>query len=113
MSDAIHYNALTPQLVISPLGDILFKDDFGNNVVEPMLAQAIGDNYVESAPQQRKHYLPPEIIPFTRGRLSEEFWSAWTVEMGFDCDEARTIIGALEDMAIRENVPVLKIRRSA
>ncbi|WP_200864926.1 hypothetical protein [Pseudomonas viridiflava] len=113
LSDAIHYNALTPQLVISPLGDILFKDDFGNNVVEPMLAQAIGDNYVESAPQQRKHYLSPEIIPFTRGRLSEEFWSAWTVEMGFDCDEARTIIGALEDMAIRENVPVLKIRRSA
>ena len=29
LSDAIYYNALTPELTISPLGDILFRDEFG------------------------------------------------------------------------------------
>lgn len=38
LSDAIYYNAFAPELIISSLGDILFRDEFGQLVVEPMLA---------------------------------------------------------------------------
>ena len=39
----------------------------------------------------------PEILTDTRGRISDEFWGIWKTEMGFDINEARNIIGALED----------------
>ena len=38
LSDAIYYNALTPEIRVSSLGDILVSDDFGRFVVEPTLS---------------------------------------------------------------------------
>ena len=112
LSDAVHYNALTPELVISPLGDILFKDDFGRLVVEPMLSRAIGEGFVAMAPRQKRNYSEPNSITTVQGKLSDEFWDIWKGEMGFDLDEAREIIGALEDEGIRRGEAVFRMRVS-
>ncbi len=111
-SDAIHYNALVPEVAISPLGDILFRDDFGDLVVQPMLSRAIGDKFIANAPFQKKNYEDPGFITTIRNKVSDEFWRIWKNEMGFDLDEARQIIGALEDKGIRDHAAIFLVKQS-
>jgi hypothetical protein len=70
LSDAIYYNALAPELKISPLGDILFLDEFGRLVVEPMLARVIGESFIANAPLQRRNYEDPRVVPEAKGKIS-------------------------------------------
>jgi hypothetical protein len=113
LSDAIYYNALTPELKISPLGDILFLNEFGHLVVEPMLARVIGESFIANAPLQRRNYEDPRVVPEAKGKISYEFWDIWNIEMGFDLDEARNIIGALEDKGIEDHTAIFRIKQSA
>lgn len=112
LSDGVYFNALIPRLRISPLGDILFQDDFGNEVVEPTLNQAMGEAFVSSASGQKKYYLPPEGLESTREYFGEPFWEAWLAETGVDIDQTRQILDAVEGKAIQKRVPILKLRRS-
>lgn len=112
LSDAIRFNALSPELTISPLGDILFRDDFGENVVEPMLSQHAGDKMVARAPQQKANYEEPEVVAKVKGKISDEFWGIWEKEMGFDIDQARVIMDALDDEGIREEEPLYFAKKS-
>lgn len=112
LSDAIYYNALTPELTISPLGDILFRDEFGRLVVEPMLARMIGDGFIANAPLQRRNYEDPGIVSEAKGKISDEFWDFWKVEMGFSLDEARNIIDALENKGVEDHTAIFTITES-
>ena len=112
LSNAIYYNALPPEITISPLGDILFRDDFGELVVQPMLSRALGDKFIENAPVQKKNYEEPGVIPTTQDKFEPEFWYAWKIEMGFDLDEARNIIGALEDKGIADQKVTFTLKQS-
>ncbi len=56
LSDAIRYRALTADLHVSPFGDILVKDDFGEFVVQPVLSRVIGQRFKNIAPKQRQNY---------------------------------------------------------
>ena len=112
LSDAIYYNALVPQLIISPLGDILFQNEFGRLVVEPMLARMVGEGFIASAPLQKRNYDDPGIVPEVKGEISDEFWEIWKIEMGFDLDEARYIIGVLEDKGVEDHTAIFMITES-
>ncbi|MFC1551196.1 hypothetical protein ACFL6P_01395 [Candidatus Latescibacterota bacterium] len=112
LSDAIHYNALPPELTISPLGDILFLDEFGNNVVEPMLARVIGEKVIDDAPRQKENYEGPEIETEVKETISDEFWEIWKIEMGFDIDEARNILNTIEEKGIKDHVEFFTIKQS-
>ena len=112
LSDAIRFNALQPELTFSALGDILFKNDFGKMVVEPLLEHVLGDHFVQIAPKQKRNYEEPEVLPETKSAIDPEFWNLWTAEMGFDLDQARHIIGSLEDIAVEKQAPTLELKRS-
>ena len=112
LSDAIHYNVLAPEITISPLGDILFRNEFGHLVVNPMLSKIIGNQFIENAPLQKKNYEEPEIIADSKEKVGDEFWEVWTNEMGFNPDEARNIIGALEDKGVRDHTAIFEISQS-
>lgn len=113
LSDAIYYNALAPELTISPLGDILFRDEFGRLVVEPMLAHEIGNKFITNAPLQRKNYEDPQVVSQVKGQISDEFLNIWNIEMGFDLDEARNIIDELEDKGVEDHTAIFMIKKSA
>lgn len=113
LSDAIYYNALSPEITISPLGDILFRNEFGRLVVEPMLTREMESRLIADAPLQRRNYDTPEVVPQAKGKVSDEFWDIWKNEMGFNLDEARNIIGALEDKGIEDNTAIFIIKQSA
>jgi hypothetical protein len=112
LSDGIYYGALEPRMRISPLGDILVKDVFGSEVVEPMLSTAMGDRYVSSAPGHRRYYAAPQTIDSAEHLLEPEFVDAWIKEMGFGIDEGRRMLDLLEDAAIQLQEPVMVLPRS-
>ena len=112
ISDAIHYNALAPEIRISPLGDILFRDEFGQFVVEPMLSYMAEKKFITDAPLQKKNYEAPEIVTDTQGIISAEFLDIWKIEMGFDLDEASYIIDALEQKGRAEKTVIFEISQS-
>ena len=112
ISDAIHYNALAPEITVSPLGDILVRNDFGDLVVKPTLSRIVQGRVLAEAPLQESNYEEPEPLSNTRGRVGEEFWNLWKLEMGFDLDEARRIIGSLEDKGVADHSSILEVRRS-
>ncbi|MDO9110456.1 MAG: hypothetical protein Q7U40_07340, partial [Desulfatirhabdiaceae bacterium] len=53
---------------------ILFRDEFGQLVVEPMLARVIEERFIANAPLQRRNYEDPEIVPEDKGKIRDEFW---------------------------------------
>jgi hypothetical protein len=112
LSDAIHYNALSPELTISSLGDVLFRDDFGDLVVQPMLSRVLGEKFIANAPLQKKNYDEPVFTSTSQGQIDEEFWCVWKVEMGFDLDEARNIIDSLENKGVTDHSAIYSISQS-
>lgn len=112
MSDAIHYNAIAPEIKISALGDILFHDEFGQLVVQPMLSRVVGDRFVADAPLQKRNYDLPDPIVTAREKIDAKFWEIWKNEMGFDLDEARGIIDALEEKGIADRAAIITITRN-
>ncbi|MDN8646961.1 hypothetical protein Q0S62_00795 [Stenotrophomonas indicatrix] len=110
LSDGIYYGVLRPHLRVSALGDILLRDEFGHEVVAPMLSQAVGGNYVDSVGGFRSHYGPHEGVDRTEHLLDPDFLKAWQGEMGFGIDEARRLLDAIEDYAIKRHAPILRIR---
>lgn len=113
LSDAIHYNALPPLLKISPLGDILFTDDFGRSVVEPMLIQASEDKLITNIPAQKRNYDEPVIAPLgsSKDKINPEFWKTWEIEMGFNIEEARLIIDSLENEGIKQSMAAIQLNQ--
>lgn len=112
LSDAIYYNALPPELTISPLGDILFQNEFGQAVVKPMLTRHTGDGFIANAPLQKKNYEEPEIAPQLKGKIEDDFLETWKIEFGFELDNARLIIDTLEDKGIKENSAIFTMKQS-
>lgn len=112
LSDGIHYGVLEPKLRISALGDILVRDEFGRDVVAPMLSQAVGGSYVESAGSFRRHYGRQAGVDRTEHLLDLEFLAAWQAEMGFGVDQGRHLVDAVEGYAIARRAPVLQVRHS-
>ena len=111
LSDAIYFNALKPEIAISPLGGLLFRDELGNLVVEPLLRYEVESKYRLGAAVQEKNYEDPEVISSTKDKFPTEFWSVWNEEMGFDVDEGRRILERLEDEGIVRGNAILVIRK--
>lgn len=112
LSDGIYYGALEPRLRISPLGDILVKDAFGSDVVEPMLSTAMGDRYVGSAPAHRRYYAAPQTLDSADHLFEPAFTAAWIAEMGFSIDDGRRMLDLLENRAIHQKAPIMEMSRS-
>ena len=111
-SDAIQYQAAAPELKVSPFGDILFKDSFGQFVVEPLLADSMGSKFKKSQHKQREGYEEPTINPDVHGVFESEFLDAWVGEMGFTLNEGRKIVDALENYGILQDQAVFLLPRS-
>ena len=112
LSDAIRYDALQPELTLSALGDILFRNDFGENVAEPVLEHILSNRFVQISANQKKIYDEPGTAPEIQDPIDERFEAIWLAEMGFDLGQARRIMGSLEDLAVRRQALTFELRRS-
>lgn len=110
-SDAIHFNALPAEIRVSPLGDILIRDSLGELVFNPMMTRHMSDGFSEDAERYARHYAEQEVAAKIQHAFDSTFWEAWKEEMGFDIDEARFFLDAIDAYGIKRNEAVFLLKR--
>lgn len=111
-SDAIRFNALPAEIRVSPLGDILIRDSLGELVFNPMMARHMSDGFNADAARHVRHYAEQTFAAQTQHAFDPIFWEAWKMEMGFDIDEARFLLDAIDDEGMKRNEAVFLSKRS-
>ncbi|WP_369928458.1 hypothetical protein [Xanthomonas sp. NCPPB 2632] len=124
LSDAVRFGALAADVAISPLGDILFQDDFGRMVVEPMLALATNERFADSAAGYKSNYVTDadESGVGAEGEAGDAdtaddkelagFKAIWLGEMGFSVEDNLHLVHAIERMGVAREAAVFVACRS-
>jgi hypothetical protein len=111
-ADAIHFNALPAEIQVSALGDILIRDSLGALVVNPMLMRAMNDGFDYYASRSAIYYAEPAVAEESKDEFDPVFWQAWKSETGFDIDQGRKFVDALETEALSRQEVVFLLKRS-
>jgi len=123
LSDAIRFGVLPAEVGISSLGDVLFRDDLGHLVVEPMLSKATNERFEAHAAQSQKHYAPLDAqsaqehgsetasAPLLDERM-QEFLEIWAAEVGFAVEDGLRFVQGIEAIGIQRGEAVFTMSRS-
>ncbi|WP_116826739.1 anti-phage protein Upx [Pseudomonas syringae] len=123
MSDAVRFGALPAQVQISPLGDLLFRDELGEMVLDPLLSKATKERFEAHAARFKQHYAKSDEIEELIGEdesmddatdddENESFLKFWNEEMGFTLEEGLEFVHALELIGIARQAAILTMKRS-
>ena len=109
-SDAIKYEAMPAEIRISHFGEVMTDQSFehtvlygfGNELHRRML-QSEAEKYADL-------FEDPKCVGRVQHLFKPEFNDAWVDEFGFTIDECRAYIDYLEDSAIKQHSPVMRLR---
>lgn len=112
-SGAIYWDAMEPNIRVTPLGDIHANADFFEKVVVPF-AQVGSDARVNEAVEGYESNFEDEIVcKSAENSLEADFLEAWREEFGASLDETRRFIDLMQDLGIRAQRAVLMLPLSS
>jgi len=108
-SDAIDKECMDAEIIISTLGEILFDHSFDDDVISKY-GLAVNNIMLNShAEQYDKLFIPSDTVTSVEESFDNQFIEAWNDEYGFTIDECLDFIDHLEDIAVKQNLAVIKL----
>jgi hypothetical protein len=113
ISDAISKGVKEPELHVSPLGDIMSRPDFEDEVIGPFGRTGTEKRVTYAISEYPEQYEAPIVLKSVEDRFDPEFVAAWKAEVGFTIDQGRRIVEIIEDDGTNRNAPVFSMVKSA
>jgi hypothetical protein len=111
-SDAIHLDAMTPVVRITPLGDVHTDQSFFDNVVEPF-GQVTNDSMIRSSVSNySQNFEQARSVAAAEPAFEPEFASAWREEHNFGLDDFRRFVDELENLGINRKRAAFFMKQS-
>ncbi len=108
-SDAIHHGLIPAKIKISPLGDVLFDQNFQADVID-QYGNRVQTKFLKyDADTYSRNFKSPDIVGDISPKLDAKFVNAWLEEYEIGIDDLRRLIDAFENDGISNSTAVLKL----
>ncbi len=111
-SDAIHLDAMPPNLTITAMGDIQANTQFRSDVLMPFSLKHSKQRLTDSVERFQDNYQPLQVEK-SRETLDSRFEDAWKEEFGFDLRDIAIFIDSLENIGIDRACAVFSITKNS
>lgn len=111
-SDSVHWDVMTPRLIIRPLGDVHAHAEFFDFVIDPFAKAASDLRFEDAASDYGSNFEEPAGTPTEAIEGMREFSKVWEAEFGVTIDAMRRYLDELEDRGIESQESVFPMRRS-
>ncbi len=108
-SDAIRYEAMPAKIRVSHFGDVMMDHSFTDTVLHRFGTEIQKRTLRSAAQKYGDLFREPEGVACVGDLFVTEFNDAWLDEYGFTIDQCRAYIDHLEDLALKENTPVVRL----
>lgn len=112
-SDAIHYEAMKPEIRISPGGEVQINHEFFEGVMD-LVGKDFADRQVDRERTGYAKYvtMPTPVIEPPDGDQDSDFDAAWEEEFGASLQTYRLTMDAMENLCVKDGHAWLVLPRS-
>jgi hypothetical protein len=102
-SDAVHWGAIAPRVVVTPVGDIHIDHSFMDAVYLPFTQGGGERDVLEAVESYKTPYSAMQPVPSMPKNIEPKFLEGWEAEFGVSIEAMRKFVDHLENIGIERD----------